>query len=542
MAPRGRRGPGPGPGPLLPPLLLLLLPLAGGAGGEGRAALEVLEPRSGAVYASAPVAVRVSGGWRHWGVPLAALCVVLDGQELCHADLRGEGLVLPTIGLGTHVVLASAKLPNGTALTSDLETFRVGRGHPHQAALRSPALRPLRLGSVPALRDPSPEVFDRLVARNGFPAVLLPPGGEGAGGAMELGRLETWQLLAGEWKTDVISMDGRTSRAALGDYIAEYLLGPPSAQKKHVIANQELDAAALARLGVAAPVALLGGGGTACQTPLGMRLWASPEGHLTPLHFDATDQVVVQYAGSERYVLVPPEEVDYAFYHDLDPIWWSATDVRAQLALAEDPSRLGVVLEAGQMLFVPAGWAHVAVSRGSSISVAFAQRPGCRPAVLDAQGATVDPRHRLEVFRHGGGCVLYHTEDLAAAAQSHCSAKAALALNRTAPRVLQAQRLRHSVDQIAAVVERVDATALWYVDVGLKNGSNARIHFEDNVRGTSHAARFLDAVDQGYKAEEIAAFLPEVRATEWRLRAAGTIPAQPQIFRVEPAAWFHEDA
>ncbi len=99
-------------------------------------------------------------------------------------------------------------------------------------------------------------------------------------------------------------------------------------------------------------------------------LWVGPAGTFTPLHFDLTNNLLIQISGRKRVMLVSPNQTKlmankrhvFGEVHDLeDPACMArqpqAKDVRPYL----------VTLEPGDMLFIPVGWWHQV--RGLDFSV-----------------------------------------------------------------------------------------------------------------------------------------------------------------------------
>lgn len=90
-------------------------------------------------------------------------------------------------------------------------------------------------------------------------------------------------------------------------------------------------------------------------------LWIGPAGTLTPLHFDLTNNMMVQIVGRKRVILLPPSETaklghNRAVFSDVQDI----EDERALKAgpTARDAIRQEVVIEPGEMLYIPIGWWH----------------------------------------------------------------------------------------------------------------------------------------------------------------------------------------
>jgi hypothetical protein len=94
-------------------------------------------------------------------------------------------------------------------------------------------------------------------------------------------------------------------------------------------------------------------------------IWIGPGGHVEPLHFDTAHSVIGEVVGRKRVVMFAPEH-----YFALYPFpWWSPIgnsfsradidkpDLELFPRLAEVKS-IECVLEAGDVLFIPAGFWH----------------------------------------------------------------------------------------------------------------------------------------------------------------------------------------
>lgn len=109
----------------------------------------------------------------------------------------------------------------------------------------------------------------------------------------------------------------------------------------------------------------------------GPNLWAGADGARSRLHFDATHGCMAMLRGKKRFVFFAPETpVSQIYPYPLftrSPNWSRVEDV-------DDPDlerfpgfakaeRVEVILEAGQVLFIPAHWWHFVVGVGINIGV-----------------------------------------------------------------------------------------------------------------------------------------------------------------------------
>jgi hypothetical protein len=108
------------------------------------------------------------------------------------------------------------------------------------------------------------------------------------------------------------------------------------------------------------------------------RIWIGPKGTLTPLHRDDTDNLFAQVWGQKSFILAAP-------HHRAALGTWStspkggldgcdfnpdAPDYQ-RFPAARDVPFLRVVLQAGDLLFLPEGWFHQVQSVSTSLSVNF---------------------------------------------------------------------------------------------------------------------------------------------------------------------------
>ncbi len=105
-----------------------------------------------------------------------------------------------------------------------------------------------------------------------------------------------------------------------------------------------------------------------------LNLWFGPSGHTEPLHFDTGDGTLMQLHGSKRVTLFPPSQTrnlyPFEFFREIPP-WFSQVDTdnpdpkdfpRYAEALAH---RVDVVIEQGEILFIPVSWWHEVTALGT---------------------------------------------------------------------------------------------------------------------------------------------------------------------------------
>jgi hypothetical protein len=100
-------------------------------------------------------------------------------------------------------------------------------------------------------------------------------------------------------------------------------------------------------------------------TTLDPVIWIGPGGHVEPLHFDTAHSVIGEVVGRKRVKLFPPTS-----YFALYPFpWWSPIGSSFSRVDVDNPDlslfprvtaarSIECTLEAGDVLFIPAGWWH----------------------------------------------------------------------------------------------------------------------------------------------------------------------------------------
>jgi len=103
-----------------------------------------------------------------------------------------------------------------------------------------------------------------------------------------------------------------------------------------------------------------------------MFLWFGPAGTVTPLHHDAMNIVLAQVYGRKNITLIPSFQTPWVYNHTGV---YSAVDLErpdyAKFPLFRKATQLKVLLEPGQILFIPVGWWHHVRSIDVSISLSF---------------------------------------------------------------------------------------------------------------------------------------------------------------------------
>ena len=94
------------------------------------------------------------------------------------------------------------------------------------------------------------------------------------------------------------------------------------------------------------------------------RLWCSPEGAISPLHFDTSTSFLVQVTGAKRMLFYPPEQAQLLYLFPdthmlrrrarVDP---SEPDLHS-FPLVQQAAALEAVLQPGDAILFPARWSH----------------------------------------------------------------------------------------------------------------------------------------------------------------------------------------
>ena len=93
------------------------------------------------------------------------------------------------------------------------------------------------------------------------------------------------------------------------------------------------------------------------------RFWLGPIGTMTPLHCDFDDNVFAQIWGTKRIFLVPPHHDEFLYVREANPVLFGSPFDPEQpdfdsYPLARQANAVDVIVEPGDMLYVPAGWYH----------------------------------------------------------------------------------------------------------------------------------------------------------------------------------------
>jgi len=104
-------------------------------------------------------------------------------------------------------------------------------------------------------------------------------------------------------------------------------------------------------------------------------MWIGPAGTVTPLHHDLTNNLIAQVVGRKRIKLAPSSEVG-RLYNDAH-VFSEIGDLenpnlnRERFARLEGARVYDLVLEPGDILFVPFAWWHQVKSLDFSVTITY---------------------------------------------------------------------------------------------------------------------------------------------------------------------------
>jgi len=157
--------------------------------------------------------------------------------------------------------------------------------------------------------------------------------------------------------------------------MADYLRGLRSAignQQSTVkyAGNQKLPSSVEQLLKMAAPVR-----GVVFEQPV---FWLGGMGSATPLHKDSTDNFAFQICGTKRWILFPVRDIPFLYmerplqYTDFATSQVDPKNPRLdRYPLYSNAKSVVVDVKAGEMLYLPAGWAHYVENVSMSLMVNY---------------------------------------------------------------------------------------------------------------------------------------------------------------------------
>lgn len=251
----------------------------------------------------------------------------------------------------------------------------------------------MRWSGIERIHRPSPEAFIRGYLRPGRPVILTgiasawpaamwtPANLAERFGGVRI-RYETWE--GDESVNDPLEFARRQTyhETTIAEFY-EMLARLPGPTRRLYSAGLDLARvvpAARPELGALEPyMDLRGPAGLRRRLQVDPLLWLGPAGTVSSLHFDRWHNFFVQLHGRKQWIVIPPEQSEGVYFPcdelGLPLLHWSPVDVEHP-DLARFPRFAGVepieiVVEPGEILFMPIGWWHHVRALDPSISVNF---------------------------------------------------------------------------------------------------------------------------------------------------------------------------
>ena len=127
------------------------------------------------------------------------------------------------------------------------------------------------------------------------------------------------------------------------------------------------------------------------------RFWLGPAGTVTPLHCDYDDNIFAQIWGTKRIFLAPPHHDEFLYPNEANAILFgSPFDPEApdfeKFPLARQATTIEVIVNPGDMLYVPAGWYHQV--RALTFSLSSNRWARAMPFALNGDTSLLAPEMR----------------------------------------------------------------------------------------------------------------------------------------------------
>jgi hypothetical protein len=159
-------------------------------------------------------------------------------------------------------------------------------------------------------------------------------------------------------------------RMLASEFVARHVARARSGNAEPVyVANHPLSDSDLARLGIVEPPCFPG------QSFDTARLWIGPAGTASHLHIDQRDGLACLYLGRKRFWLYPPGERKRLYTRGRAPARSGVVDPRSpdlvRFPRFAHARHSEVVLEPGEILYLPAGWGHFVENIDDTLMVNF---------------------------------------------------------------------------------------------------------------------------------------------------------------------------
>jgi len=104
------------------------------------------------------------------------------------------------------------------------------------------------------------------------------------------------------------------------------------------------------------------------------KMWIGPADSKTPLHKDQPSNLALQLYGKKEWIVFPKKDIKYLCYKEKNKeLEWSGYDIynKKSCETAEKAKRYNIILNAGEMLYLPKQWSHHVRNITDSIMVNF---------------------------------------------------------------------------------------------------------------------------------------------------------------------------
>ncbi|MGB9991895.1 cupin-like domain-containing protein [Pseudoduganella rhizocola] len=227
--------------------------------------------------------------------------------------------------------------------------------HEMREAIKAAARELPVLPSVPRIASPDPAAF-RARAAEGLPFLIT-------------GLVQRWPLFSLTLQALREQYGAMAVRARVGDYINTAFAPDRAMADMSMLEYLELSANDASGLPPYVGNLELRELNRLCHWPSWFdkmgppRFWIGPAGTMTPLHCDYDDNIFAQVWGSKRIFLAPPHHDEFLYPREANAmLFGSPFDPEApdydKFPLARQAAMTEIIVNPGDMLYVPAGWYH----------------------------------------------------------------------------------------------------------------------------------------------------------------------------------------
>jgi hypothetical protein len=227
--------------------------------------------------------------------------------------------------------------------------------HEMREAIKAAARKLPALLSVPRIASPDPAAF-RARAAEGQPFLMT-------------GLVQRWPLFSLTLQTLREQYGAMAVRARVGDYISTAFAPDRAMADMSMLEYLELSANDASGLPPYVGNLELRELNRLCHWPSWFdkmgppRFWIGPAGTMTPLHCDYDDNIFAQVWGTKRIFLAPPHHAKFLYPREANAmLFGSPFNPEApdydKFPLARQAALTEIIVNPGDMLYVPAGWYH----------------------------------------------------------------------------------------------------------------------------------------------------------------------------------------